>query len=220
MNNVTSNCNLHIRIDGTVLEGWLVLPEDASTIVIFAHGSGSNRFSPRNNFVAEYLNHKNIGTLLIDLATKQEDMVYANRFNTDLLTMRLCDITEWMMAQSEFRRMNIAYFGASTGAACALNAAALFKERILAVVSRGGRTDIAHDSLPLVKSPTLLVVGALDIDVINLNREAFKLMKCEKRMEIVEDASHLFEESGKLKIVAKLAADWYKKHELQQYRKE
>ncbi len=192
------------------LEGDLIIPYEAKGLIVFSHGSGSSRFSSRNNMVALKLRHRNFGTLLFDLLTEEEDTVYANRFDIPLLTNRLVIVTEWLMKQEFMRGIPIAFFGASTGAASALRAAAELGDKIKAVVSRGGRPDLAADRLADVKVPVLLVVGSLDTDVIPLNQLALrKLGSKEKELEIVPGASHLFEEQGKLEKVADLAGEWY-----------
>jgi len=201
-----------IPANGVTLEGMLVIPQHAQGVVLFAHGSGSSRHSPRNNFVAQSLQDAGIGTLLMDLLTKAEDMIYENRFDIDLLTWRLERATQWLMEQRESRSLDVGYFGASTGAAAALNAAATFGASIGAVVSRGGRPDMAMSALDRVESPTLLIVGGCDDVVIELNRQAYEKLKGEKDLAIVEGATHLFEEPGTLQEVAHLAAAWFKRH--------
>jgi dienelactone hydrolase len=180
--------------------------------VLFAHGSGSSRHSPRNNFVAQVLQKTGMGTLLMDLLTRQEDMNYENRFDIDLLTSRLERATEWIMEQPRSKSLDIGYFGASTGAAAALYAAASFGPSIGAVVSRGGRPDLAMSALKRVQSPTLLIVGGLDDVVIELNRQAYGELMAEKKLAIVPGATHLFEEPGTLEEAARLAAAWFKQH--------
>jgi len=201
-----------IPVNGIALEGMLVIPPRAKGVVLFAHGSGSSRLSPRNNFVAGNLHEAGIGTLLMDLLTKQEDAAYENRFDIDLLTWRLDRATQWVMNQPRCSTLDIGYFGASTGAAAALNAAATFGALIGAVVSRGGRPDLALPALANVQSPTLLIVGGLDDVVIELNRQAYENLKAEKHLAIVKGATHLFEEPGTLPEVARLAAQWFKRH--------
>lgn len=196
----------------TTLTGNIHIPRGAKTLVIFSHGSGSSRFSPRNNFVADILNREKIATLLTDLLTKEEDSIYENRFDIELLTERLISVTAHALGLPELRNFSTGYFGASTGAASALNAASVLKEKISAVVSRGGRPDMAVNTLHLVKAPTLLLVGSLDNQVIELNRFAFEKLTCVKRLEIVKGATHLFEEAGKLEEVARSAGDWFKKY--------
>lgn len=193
------------------LRGELVIPAGAKSIVIFSHGSGSGRFSMRNKQVANGLHLKNIGTLLFDLLTEAEDIYYRNRFNINLLTERLITATRWLEALPNAKDCVFGYFGASTGAASALKAAASLQE-IRAVVSRGGRPDLAIEELPKVKSPTLLIVGSLDAEVIQLNEDAFAQLKCEKKLTVIEGATHLFEESGKMEIVSALAANWFVNH--------
>lgn len=194
------------------LEATLTVPEGAKSVVIFSHGSGSSRFSPRNNFVAHYLNDQGIATLLTDLLTVEEDEVYATRFNIELLTSRLIGVTNYVLHDPELGRLNVGYFGASTGAASALMAAAELGDLIGAVISRGGRPDLAKPRLAEVKAPTLLIVGSRDYPVIELNDRALNLLTCKKAMTIVAGASHLFEEKGKLEEVARLAAKWFSGH--------
>lgn len=203
---------VHIPANGIELEGALVIPSDARGIVLFAHGSGSSRHSPRNNFVAQVLRSAAMGTLLMDLLTPREDAIYETRFDIDLLTRRLGLATQWLREQPHTRLLKIGYFGASTGAAAALQAAATFGQSIDAVVSRGGRPDLAMSALERVQCPTLLIVGGLDDIVIDLNREAYDKLKAEKHFAIVPGATHLFEEPGALQEVARLAADWFKRY--------
>jgi putative phosphoribosyl transferase len=203
-----------LNADGVTLEGNLIVPRGATGMVLFAHGSGSSRFSSRNRYVAEILRQSNLGTLLIDLLTQQEELVDTRtahlRFDIDLLARRLVGATEWLGEQHP--DLKVGLFGASTGGGAALVAAAEIPDRIAAVVSRGGRPDLAGDALPHVKAPTLLIIGGDDVPVIAMNQEAFDRMTCVKRMEIVPGASHLFEEPGTLEQVAKLASDWFKKY--------
>jgi dienelactone hydrolase len=201
-----------IPVNGVKLEGMLVVPQRAKGVVLFVHGSGSSRLSPRNNFVADNLNEAGYGILLMDLLTKQEDAKYENRFDIDLLTWRLERATQWLMEQPHCSALDIGYFGASTGAAAALNAAATFGSTIGAVVSRGGRPDLAKEALANVQSPTLLIVGGLDDVVIDLNRQAYEKLKSEKHLAIVKGATHLFEEPGALQEVARLAAAWFRRY--------
>ena len=203
---------VHIPIDSINLEGSLALPRQSHGLVVFAHGSGSSRFSPRNNFVARVLREAGIGTLLMDLLTEEEDTVYQTRFNIDLLTERLLLATRWLQEQQRTKNLVIGYFGASTGAAAALKAAAAEGSKIAAVVSRGGRPDLAKEALVLVQSPTLLIVGGNDDIVIELNREAYARLKGKKQLVIVPGATHLFEEPGTLEEVARLATDWFKQY--------
>jgi len=203
---------INIPLTSVTLKGDLGIPENAIGIVVFSHGSGSSRLSPRNRMVAEQLQKQNIGTLLFDLLTVEEDEVYRNRFNIDLLAGRLIETTEWLMKYSYVKNMPIGYFGASTGAASALRAAAYFGNQIQSVVSRGGRPDLALGVLHQVTAPTLLIVGGMDVPIIEINKIAFDELEAIKEMKIVSDASHLFEEPEKLIEVANLAAVWYKKH--------
>lgn len=200
-----------IPVNGVELNGELIIPSKADGIIIFSHGSGSSRFSPRNQIVARYLHQKNFGTLLFDLLTEQEDTDYMNRFNIELLTERLIAVTIWLEKQAIAKDCQLGYFGASTGAASALRAAASLPQ-IAAVVSRGGRPDLAMDLLPKVKSPTLLIIGGLDYDVLKLNNKAYFLLECERRIEIVKGASHLFEEPGAMEKVCEHAANWFEKY--------
>lgn len=199
-----------IPLENVILSGDLIIPSKAKAIVIFSHGSGSSRFSSRNKRVASYLHEENFGTLLFDLLTPAEDLVYRNRFNIGLLTKRLVSVAKWLEALPAAKNLPIGFFGASTGAASALKAAAVLP-RIYAVVSRGGRPDLAMDELNKVVAPTLLIVGSLDEDVLPLNKAAYDQLRCHKKLEIVEGATHLFEESGKMTIVSELAANWFKK---------
>ena len=198
---------------GTIsLEGMLELPDKATGIVLFAHGSGSSRLSPRNNTVARVLREAGQGTLLIDLLTEDEDADYATRFDIPLLTRRLLAATHWLQNEPDTLPLAVGYFGASTGAAAALQAAAEEGRKIAAVVSRGGRPDLAgEDALNRVAAPTLLIVGGFDDVVIGLNREAHRALRCEKELIVIPGATHLFEEPGTLEQVAKHAADWFGK---------
>lgn len=200
-----------ITLKNTSLEGNLTIPPNPKGLVIFSHGSGSSRFSPRNNFVANVFQQKGVATLLFDLLTKAEDSVYQNRFDINKLTERLIQTTQWVYHQENILKIPLGYFGASTGAASALRAAAFFGNSICAVVSRGGRPDLALNDLDKVKAPTLLLVGGLDTQVIWLNQKAYEKLECPKKMEIVPGASHLFEEPGKLETVAEIAALWFEK---------
>ncbi|MBL0010485.1 MAG: dienelactone hydrolase family protein [Nitrosomonas sp.] len=202
-----------IPVDSVELSGELILPPSASGIVVFAHGSGSSRFSPRNTFVANVLQQQGIGTLLFDLLTRAEDQDYAMRFDIGLLTRRLLAATTWLQADPETKILRIGYFGASTGAAAALQAAAEMGNDIAALVSRGGRPDLAGEAaLRQVTAPTLLIVGGADYGVIELNEQAYALMKCEKELMLVPGATHLFEEPGTLEQAAQHAAKWFLKH--------
>ena len=204
--------DLDIPLTSVTLKGDLIIPENARGIVIFSHGSGSSRFSSRNRMVAELIQKQNIGTFLFDLLTQEEDELYENRFNIDLLSDRLIETTQWLMNYKSTKNLPIGYFGASTGAASALRAAAHFKTKIKAIVSRGGRPDLAITELPQVTAPTLLIVGGLDVPVIGMNKMAFDELKSVKEMKIIPGATHLFEEPGKLLEVAELAMVWYKRH--------
>jgi dienelactone hydrolase len=200
-----------ITVRNVELKGELIIPVKGTAIIIFSHGSGSSRLSPRNQMVAQYLHQKNFGTLLFDLLTEAEDRYYQNRFDIELLTKRLIGATEWLQLQPVTKDGRFGYFGASTGAASALKAAS-YLPQINAVVSRGGRPDLAMNSLANVKAATLLIVGAMDFDVLRLNKEAYIQLNCEKKLEIVEGATHLFEEPGKMEKVAMLAANWFEKY--------
>lgn len=203
---------VHIAEDGVTMEGALEIPEGASGIVLFAHGSGSSRHSPRNNYVAGVLREHGLGTLLLDLLTPEEDMIYEMRFNIDLLSKRLLAATHWVLEQEETKNLAIGYFGASTGAAAAIQTASEMGDRIDAVVSRGGRPDLAWEHLGSIRAPALLIVGGDDDVVIELNEKAFDEIKAVKQMEIVPGATHLFEEPGKLEAVAELASRWFVKY--------
>jgi putative phosphoribosyl transferase len=198
------------------LEGNLSIPEGGRGIVLFAHGSGSGRHSPRNRQVARTLREAGLATLLIDLLTPEEEEADRRtghlRFDIGLLAQRLAGATDWLAQNPDTRELRIGYFGASTGAGAALVAAAHRPEDVGAVVSRGGRPDLAGDALSLVKAPTLLIVGGNDVPVIGMNEEAFAQIRAEKRLEIVPGATHLFEEPGALEEVARLAADWFTRH--------
>ncbi len=201
---------VRIPADGVTLEGALEIPDLAAGLVLFAHGSGSSRFSPRNNFVAQELRRAGLATLLIDLLTRDEDRDYQTRFDIPLLTQRVIAVAQWLARQADTRTLALGLFGASTGAAAALQAAAALPEAVKAVVSRGGRPDLAGgQALARVCAPTLLIVGGRDDVVIELNRQAHALLKCEKELVIVPGATHLFEEPGTLEQVAELAARWF-----------
>jgi len=196
---------------GVTLEGNLIVPHGATGIVLFAHGSGSSRFSSRNRYVAEVLRAGVLGTLLIDLLTPEEELVDTRtahlRFDIELLAERLVGTTDWLSRQHP--NLKAGLFGASTGGGAALVAASQVPERVYAVVSRGGRPDLAGGALPLVKAPTLLIVGGNDTPVIAMNREAYDRMQCVRRKEIIPGAGHLFEEPGTLEKVAHMARDWF-----------
>jgi len=209
--------NVKIPVGNVILEGNLNAPHETKAIVLFAHGSGSGRFSPRNQYVAKEFNKAQIGTLLFDLLTSDEeeqDIVTAEyRFNIGLLAERLIGATKWLKKNQLTNKCFFGYFGASTGAAAALIAAAKLQKDIAAVVSRGGRPDLAAEYLSDVVAPTLLLVGGLDTEVIELNRQAMEqMLKAEKKLVIVPGATHLFEERGKLEEVAKLSTDWFQRY--------
>jgi dienelactone hydrolase len=205
-----------IPVGKETIEGNLVIPSGAKGVVLFAHGSGSGRLSPRNQYVARILNVAGIGTLLIDLLTKEEEEIDVAtgefRFDIGLLSQRLVGATEWVKQNPATRNLGLGYFGASTGAAAALIAAAKFPGEVKAVVSRGGRPDLAMEHLRNVKAPTLFIVGGKDAVVIDLNKKAMAQVPAEKKLEIVPGATHLFEEAGKLEEVARLSADWFTTH--------
>jgi len=205
-----------IAQDSLKLNGSLNIVKNSIGFVIFAHGSGSSRFSPRNKLVAKKLQQNNISTLLFDLLTKEEEKIdevtLEYRFNIEMLAKRLVEVTSWVEKQKDLKKFKIGYFGASTGSSAALIAAAKKKEKITAVVSRGGRPDLAMKYLKDVTAATLLIVGGLDIGVIEMNETAFKKLYCEKDLKIVEGATHLFEEKNKLEEVSVLAANWFCKH--------
>lgn len=202
------------------LRGDLVVPPEADGVVLFAHGSGSGRHSPRNHFVAQVLQDGGMGTLLIDLLTLEEEAIDVQtahlRFNISLLADRLVGATDWLRAHEATRQLSIGYFGASTGAGAALVAAAQRPDVISAIVSRGGRPDLAGPALSRVKAPTLLIVGGDDTPVITMNRDAMAQMHAERKLEIVPGASHLFEEPGALEEVASLARGWFRRYLVQQ----
>lgn len=203
---------VQIKHQDILLEGMLRIPQSAQGIVLFAHGSGSSRLSPRNNFVADILNEAGLATLLIDLLSKQEDKIYQTRFDIDLLTDRLNLVAQWLKKQSHTSNLILGIFGASTGAAAALQLASEMNKEIGAVVSRGGRPDLAINVLDRVDAPTLFIVGGNDFGVIELNQEAFSRLTCPKKFEIIPNATHLFEEPGCLEEVARLAKEWFCKY--------
>ena len=209
---VGSERSVHISAEGLRLEGNWVIPENALGLVLFAHGSGSSRLSPRNNYVAQVLRDGGIATLLFDLLTEEEDRVYATRFDIGLLSERLALATRWTQRQPEAAGLPLGYFGASTGAAAALRAAAQFGDAIAAVVSRGGRPDLTGPAISRVTAPTLLIVGGLDDAVIGMNETAYAELRAEKQMVIVPGATHLFEEPGTLEEAASLALAWFQRH--------
>lgn len=207
---------IEIPINHIHLKGILQIPTNAIGVVLFAHGSGSSRFSIRNQHVATVLNKANIATLLFDLLTPKEEEVdeftREHRFNIELLASRLVFATDWISQQPKTHHLTIGYFGASTGGGAALQAAAKRPDIVKAVVSRGGRPDLAGAALPHVKAPTLLIVGGNDETVIGMNQNAMEEMHCTKKLEIVSGATHLFEEAGTLDEVAKLANEWFVKY--------
>ncbi len=204
---------IKIEMDEMRLNGFLTVPADARGIVLFAHGSGSSRFSPRNQLVARFLNDVQVATLLFDLLTAQEEeidnLTRGLRFNIPFLAERLMKATNWISHHQETQALTIGYFGSSTGSAAALIAAADLGEKVSAIVSRGGRPDLAGQALVRVKAPTLLLVGGDDYGVIELNQQAFALLGCDKKIEIIPGATHLFEETGTLEEVGRMAALWF-----------
>jgi putative phosphoribosyl transferase len=208
--------NVQIASGETTLAGELNVPANAQGVVLFAHGSGSSRHSPRNQYVARRIRAANVGTLLFDLLTREEEAVdiYTRhlRFDIQLLADRLVAATNWLKGTGDLEHLRVGYFGSSTGGGAALVAAAELGEAVGAVVSRGGRPDLAGEALPRVKSPTLLIVGGYDEPVIKLNEEAYAQLRCEKELQLVPGATHLFEEPGTLEEVARLAAEWFQKH--------
>src|SRR5438105_519271 len=206
--------DVHIRAGAVQLRGDLSIPADAEGVVLFAHGSGSSRHSPRNQLVARMIREAGVGTLLFDLLTREEEAIDMRtrelRFDIGLLAERLIDATYWI--KGEFDYLSNGYFGSSTGGGAALVAAAELGDSVGAVVSRGGRPDLAGDALSKVKSPTLLIVGGFDYPVIEMNNLALAHLRCEKELKIVPGATHLFEEPGTLEQVANLAAEWFQQH--------
>jgi len=207
---------VRIPCAAATLDGELAIPPGSGSVVVFAHGSGSSRHSPRNQFVARVIRESGNGTLLFDLLTADEEIednvTRRLRFDIGLLASRLVGVTRWLMAQPATRNLGIGYFGSSTGGGAALVAAAEVGQPIDAVVSSGGRPDLAGDALPLVQAPTLLIVGEYDDVVIRLNQAAFAELSGEKELKIVAAATHLFEEPGTLEAVARLAAEWFRRH--------
>jgi dienelactone hydrolase len=207
---------IKIPTQNVEVQGNLTIPHNARGLVVFAHGSGSSRFSPRNQYVAKEFLKARIGTLLFDLLTaeeeEQDEVTAEYRFNIALLAERLIAATQWLNRDSKTKKLPFAYFGASTGAAAALIAAAKLPEDIVTVVSRGGRPDLAAEYLPQVKAPTLLLVGGEDTEVIELNKQAMAQMTAEKKLVIIPGATHLFEEPGKLEEVAKVSTEWFIKY--------
>lgn len=207
---------IKIQLNSTILNGLLNVPSDAKSIVLFAHGTGSTRLSPRNQLVARFLNENNIATLLIDMLTLEEEevdnMSRALRFNIPFLAERLIATTEWIFEYPDTHHLTVGYFGASTGAAAALIAAAELGLRIRAVVSRGGRPDLAGQALIRIQCPTLFIVGGNDYGVIELNQHSFDLLNCKKKIEIIPNATHLFEEPGALEQVGRMANIWFSEY--------
>lgn len=219
MNTESSQTNtipMYLPLSAGAIEGELIVPNAIKGVVIFAHGSGSSRFSPRNQRVAQFLRAEHLGTLLLDLLTPQEaevdELTREYRFDIPFLAERLMLASEWLAGRDETRTLPFGYFGASTGAAAALIAAANAPERVQAIVSRGGRPDLAEAALEHVAAPTLLIVGGRDPEVLELNRQALELLRCERHLEIVTGATHLFEEPGALERVTRLATDWFVQH--------
>ncbi len=204
--------NIRIILRELALDGILGIPSDPKGVIVFAHGSGSGRLSPRNNFVARHLQHNRLATLLLDLLTPDEAEDRRNVFDIDLLADRLLLTKAWLEQEPCTKKLGIGYFGASTGAGAALQAAARESSNIRAVVSRGGRPDLAETYLPSVTAPTLLIVGGWDEPVIDMNRSAFELLSCEKKLIIVPEATHLFGEPGALEQVADHACAWFLQH--------
>jgi dienelactone hydrolase len=208
--------SVRIPAGGAILDADLVMPRDAKGLVAFAHGSGSSRHSSRNRYVAKVLNGYQFGTLLADLLTQEEEVVDMRtrhlRFDIPMLADRLIDIGKWLQRESQTRHLKIGWFGASTGAGAALIAAARSPHNIMAVVSRGGRPDLAGDYLPQVMAPVLLIVGENDLQVLELNKSALARLNTESTLEIVPNATHLFEEPGTLEAAALLAAEWFRDH--------
>lgn len=201
-----------VNSHGTELDAFLEVPDKPRGIIIFAHGSGSGRFSERNQFVARVMRKHHFATLLIDLLTGDEAADRANVFDISLLADRLTGARDWVTAQPGLENLCVGYFGASTGGGAALHAVARSPDKVDAIVSRGGRPDLAGDSLKLVNVPVLLIVGGDDDVVIDLNRKALADLRCDKELQIIPGATHLFEEPGKLEIVADMAADWFESH--------
>lgn len=199
---------LFVPLSDVQLKADIAIPQNAHSIVLFAHGSGSSRLSPRNQMVASYLNEHGIATLLFDLLTYDEERNFDNRFNIQLLAQRLKETTNWLGQQKLYQGFCVGFFGASTGAAAALSAASELPQ-ISAIVSRGGRPDLAMKDLPFVKAPTMLIIGGLDSEVLKLNQRAFLSLHCEKQLEIIPGATHLFEEEGAMEKVCILTASWF-----------
>ena len=213
---VMSGRDVMVTSESVTLRGLLGVPKSARGVVLFAHGSGSGRLSSRNNFVARSLQDAGLATLLIDLLTEDEERADAGtghlRFDIDFLATRVTSATAWLLASPDTRSLQVGYFGASTGAAAALVAAAEMADAVGAVVSRGGRPDLAGEHLAKVQAPTLLIVGSRDVPVIPLNEDALGQLRCAKKLEIVPGASHLFEEPGTLEVVSRLASSWFARY--------
>lgn len=203
---------IEIPVSGAVLHGVLTIPDHAESLVIFSHGSGSSHRSPRNKYVAGVLQDEGLATLLFDLLDPDEELNYSARFNIPVLTKRLIEVIEWARAEERTSELTPLLFGASTGAASALNAAAMLPGVIPAVVSRGGRVDLASDKIGMLDSAVLFIVGELDFEVLRLNRSTISRLHGPKKLEVIPGSSHLFEESGKLETVARIACDWFLKH--------
>jgi dienelactone hydrolase len=210
--NYLINDTVNICMANKDLLGELIIPEKAKSIILFSHGSGSSRLSPQNTFVANEFHKQHIGTFLFDMLTAEEDLVYENRFNIDFLSERLIHVTKCIALRKEFYQFNIGYYGTSTGATSALKAAASLPNLIHAVVSRGCRPDLVLNIATKIKAPTLLIVGELDLKVKELNQEFYNILTCEKKLELVPGANHLFEEEGALTCVSLLAKKWFKLH--------
>ena len=211
---MNNKSDVKIKMHDVELNGILTIPKKPKGLVIFAHGSGSSRLSPRNNFVAQELNKVGFATLLMNLLTDDEESDRGNVFDIDLLSRRLIQTKHWLKSQSDCKDFAVGYFGASTGAGAALVAAALEPRNVFAVVSRGGRPDLAEAKLKQIVTPTLLIVGGLDTLVLDLNREAYGNLHCEKKIEVIPGATHLFEEPGTLEEVARHATHWFASHAL------
>ena len=203
---------IQVPVNSVKLEGSLVVPEGSKGLVIFVHGSGSSRYSIRNNYVAKVLRDSGLATFLFDLLTEEEDQIYETRFDIEFLTKRIKTVTKWLMEQEVVKNLKLGYFGSSTGAAAAIIAATDSSLKIESVVSRGGWPDLAMDHLSKVKSPTLFIVGSNDLEVLELNQRALEKLTSIKKLEIIHNATHLFEEPGALEEVARLAVKWFGKY--------
>lgn len=205
-----NSMDVHVPVGKRTLKGDLVIPENSDKIVLFSHGSGSGRFSSRNRYVAESLQRVGISTFLFDLLTQEESEVLSNRFDIELLTDRLSTVLDYLLEHPKTKKFRYGVFGASTGAASALNLSAKYPEIVKSLVSRGGRVDLSTQILK-VKAATLLIVGELDNDVLKWNEDVYNMLTCEKSLKVIKGAGHLFEEEGKLIEVTDLAVDWFKK---------